>query len=57
VIGGIERDHFFGQWFGACEDRGKGIGNRHQGHGQNSWLVISSMLARDKRSVCAAMMR
>ena len=34
VIGGIERDHFFGQRVGAGEDRGKRIGNRHQGHGQ-----------------------
>ena len=33
MIRGIERDHFLGQWFGAGQDRGKRIGNGHQGHG------------------------
>ena len=34
--GGVERDHFLGQGVGAGEDRGKRIGDRHQGHGHSS---------------------
>ena len=34
VIGGVQRDHFLGQRLGAREDRGKRVGNRHQGHGK-----------------------
>jgi hypothetical protein len=36
MIGGVERDHFFGQGFSALKDRAERIGNRHQGHGQFS---------------------
>ena len=36
VIGGIERDHFFRQRLGACENRPQRVGNRHQGHGKTS---------------------
>ena len=36
MIGSVERDHFLGQRIGAGKDRGKRIGNRHQGHGQTS---------------------
>ena len=34
VMGSVERDHFFGQRVGAGKDRGKRVGNRHQGHGK-----------------------
>jgi hypothetical protein len=36
VEGGIECDHFFRQRVRACKDCGKRVGNRHQGHGNNS---------------------
>ena len=36
MISGIERGHFLRQWVGARENRGKRVGNRHQGHGRNS---------------------
>jgi hypothetical protein len=36
VPGIVERDHFLGQRGGTGKNRGKRIGDRHQGHGQTS---------------------
>ena len=48
--GGVERGHFLRQRLCACEDRGKGVGNRHQGHSESP--ALTSLRANGSRE-CA----
>ena len=43
VMGGVQRDHLLGQRLGAGEDGGKGIGNRHQRHGEAPGLLSAAL--------------
>ena len=47
VVGRIERDHLLGQRLGARKNRGQRVGNRHQGHGENSCWERSGKWARE----------
>jgi hypothetical protein len=38
-MGLLQRHHLFAERLNACKDRGKGIGNRHQRHGNTPRLA------------------
>ena len=53
VIGGVKRDRLFGHGLRARKDRGKRIGNRHQGHWQKL-LTRDAVLPRPAQPDCYA---